>query len=330
MRVTLPGPGAYAALVLAGLTQAGEHEEAVMALVLKAAYDLVDDGNGVHDLVAAGDSARAALVLADEGCHLYTDANGAEHVVPAAAFAVASAGDPDHPGAAYFLLGAKRHYVADLSSPSTLDFDLVREADLALDKAFSDIVVEGLSQTTTGAAVTVDGSIWFVRAPETARRRDTDRNLFGWQGRTEPPRSTVLSQTYDRDHDGALPHGDTAVFNNVFRRSTGFSAPDGRNQAPLPSGGLVRVFLNQAATGAAAFAVRLPALAMAMRLRVYCGHGPDQAPRWRILPRPNLVPDTLVLRPQKRTAEILWRGRWPAALSPTDTYRAVELRGGGF
>jgi hypothetical protein len=327
MQVELPAPGAYAALVLAGSTQTGSQEHDVMAVVLKAAYDLVADAAGVLDLAPAADPDRAALVLADQGRHRYTDAHGVVHVIPPESLGVTGPGDP-HPGQAFFELDGVRHVVADLRPPESLDFDLVRESDLALDKARTDVVVEGLSHNTTGAAITVDGTTWLRRAAGTVLRDDTDRNLFGWQGRGEVPRRDVLSHSYRPATDGALPDGDTADFNNVYRRSTGFTTPGDRNRSPLPSGGLLRVFANPAATGVPMHTVRLPPLRMGCRLRIFCGHGPDRPPRWRIVPLADLVADTLVLRPERGAAEILWRGRWPAASAAADRYRAVQLRKG--
>lgn len=330
MLVDLPAPGAYAALVLAGLTQTGANEQAEMAVVLKAAYDMADDGSGVHDLVPAADPARAALVLADEGRHLYTTKSGNEFQVPAGAFGVEPPGS-QNPEKPYFDFGGSRHYIDELSPPESLEFDLVREADLALDKAVCDVVVESLAgPAPVSGAVRVDGAVWLTRSPETPTRRDTGRNLFGWQGRGEKPRSDVLADSYDQTTDGAIPTGDTADFNNVYRRSTGFHAPGSLDLTAVPAGALVEVFRNETATGTPAVVARLPGLVMGMRLRVYCGHGPDLAPRWRIVPRADLTPDTLVLRPAAGTAEILWRGHWPAALHPRDRYRAVQIRAGGF
>lgn len=329
MNVDLPTSGTHAALVLAGATQTGTVEAAEMAVVLKAAYDLIDDGAGVHDFVPAGDPDRSALVLSDQGTHLFTDASGT-HTIPPVAFGTESDDHPTHPGAAFFDHSGVRHYVNELAGAERLEFDLLREADLALDKARTDIVVEGLGGAAALGAVQVDGQTWLTRAATTPPARDTNRNLFGWQSRTEPPRQGVLSNTFDPATQGALPDGDTAVFNNVYRRSTGFATPGNRNTAALPSDALVEVFLNDTASGSPTFAARLPKLARAMRLRLFCGHGPDLAARWRILPRPDLTPDTLVLRPESRTAEVVWRGRWPAALASADRYRAVQIREGGF
>jgi hypothetical protein len=40
--------------------------------------------------------------------------------------------------------------------------------------------------------------------------------------------------------------------------------------------------------------------------------------------------DTLILRPQALTADILWRTSWPAAMEPEENYRKVQMRRGGF
>ena len=331
MLVDLPTSGTFDALVLSGVAQSGDEESAVLAVVLKAAYDLVDAGTGVHDMVPAADRMRAALVLQDEGTHLFTDANGV-HVLDPDAFGVEPA-DPEVPGSEdrpYFDLGVTRHFIGDLAAPEGLDFDLRREADVAIDKAEADLFVTGFNEPDTGGAVRVDGSTWLTRAAGNLGSLDPTRHLFGWHGRRESPRSLALASSYDPDVDGALPDGDTAAFNNAYRRSLGFSAPGSLDLGSVPAGALVEIFRNPAASGSPDFVVRLPDLTMGYRLRVYCGHGPDRARRWRIVPRGDLLPDTLLLRPGAASAEILWRGRWPANVHPQDRYRSVQIRAGGF
>ncbi len=315
MLIDLPTAGTFDALVLAGTLSDGSTEAEEMAVVLKAAYDLVDDGSGVRRFEPAADTSAADLVLADQGRYLYSDPDGTR-VIPAGDFGVDTTADPPR---AFLMLDGERVFVDDIVDDGDLDlvFDLQREADLALAKERTDVVVEGMAGVAD-AAVAIDEHLWLRRQSPAAPRFDVARNVFGWQGRDEQPR---------RD-DAA--DDDTIALGNAYRRTPGFNTPSSLNTAPLPSAVAVEVFGNATGTGTATIAARLPDLRMGLRLRVYCGHGPDEPPRWRIVPRPDLVPDTLVLRPDSFTAEICWRGRWPADLEPTDAYRSVQIRAGGF
>jgi hypothetical protein len=142
MIVELPGPRGFAAAVLAGLTQVSSTETPEMAVVLKAGYDLVEDEAGVHDLVLSGDPAGTAIVFEDSGRHLYTDGDGATHVIRADAFGTVPKDEPRE-GDRFFTHEGERVFIKDLAEPRKLAFDLTCEADIALDKLRADIVVEG-------------------------------------------------------------------------------------------------------------------------------------------------------------------------------------------
>jgi hypothetical protein len=323
MRVDLPTPGAYDALVLLGALSDADGSPEQMAVVLKAAYSLVDDGSGTHRMEPSTDPTAASLVLRDVGRHLYDDGTTTTEVPPEA-FGVdePDPAHPDDPPRRWFTVGATTHYVADVVADGDrhLLFDLMHEADLALAKQCTDVVVEGGGGAE--AAVEIAGETWLTRdfpvdpaADPDSHPADVTRNLFGWQARQEEPRSDA---------------SDWLALANVYRRTTGFQTPGDHNVGALPSGATVEVFDNAEGSGDPTLSVRLPDLHMGLRLRVYCGHGPDEAPRWRIVPRPDLVPDTLVLSPGDLTAEICWRQHWSLAGEETDAYRSVQIRAGGF
>jgi hypothetical protein len=343
MIVELPEPRSFGAAVVAGLTQASGTLRRQYAVILKAGYDLVAGGSGERRFVPANDPARSALVMADLGVNRYTEAGGTSHAIPASAFGVVPADDPadpdaDRPGARFFLFLGNRTFLDDLAAadpPEGLAFDLTREADTALDKARSDIVVEGFVAAAAGGAVLVDGEPWALRAAAVPGGLDTSRNLFGWHGKAEAGRGGGLDPDFEPTPEQPFPEDsgaplETAAFNNIYRRSAGFTTPGDRNTAALPSGGLVEVYQGTDTSGDPAFAARLPDLAIGVRLRVYCGHGPDEAARWRKVDLGALRPDTLILRPDQGTAEILWRTRWPADTEPQQRYRKVQLRREGF
>lgn len=285
MIVQLPPGPAHAAVALAGWTRAEADAPLVMsgAVVLKAAYDLVVDDEGVRRCVPAADATPAAIAFADEG-------------------------EP----------------VAD-------GYDLRREADTALEKAWTDVVVEGFTAGAAGGSVHVDGSQWLRRADVpltdiTPAGPDAARNLFGWLPKTAPPRALE-----DVDPD-VLLHRYDASFNNVLRRGGAFTQPGSHSDAPLPSGGRVEVFLtaDPGDDEEAAYAFVLPDLDRTARLRAYCGHGPDRAPHWRVVSDVPLTPDTLVVAPDSALATVVWRASWDWATVPADSWRKVQvLQGSG-
>jgi hypothetical protein len=326
MRVDLPTPGAYDALVLSGALSDAPNASAQMAVVLKAAYDLVEDGTGTRRMEPAADRA-AALVLADEGRYLYPnpehdptspDPDIPEKVeIPGPDFGFVK--NADDTKRFFFMLGGAQHWIEDAGDDLVYDFK--RESDLALAKQRTDVVVVGGGGAE--AAVRIAGNTWLTRSfpvdPATdpdSHPPDVTRNLFGWQARQEEPRSDDMS--------------DWVALANAYRRTTGFQTPGDRNVVELPSGATVELFANAAGSGDPTLSVRLPDLEMGLRLRVFCGHGPDEAPHWRIVPREDLVPDTLVLRPEDQTAEICWRRHWSLTGERIDAYRSVQIRAGGF
>jgi hypothetical protein len=221
---------------------------------------------------------------------------------------------------------ADEQVIRDLEG-TVVGFEPVREADTALEKERTDVVVEGHVAGFSGGTVRVDGEDWMVRDGPGVTSPDTARNLFGWLARGEEPRAVG-------DEDTALLPGSNlpetyhAGINNVHRRGGPFRTPGDRNRAPLPSGATVEIFTTPGPTGDA-YAFTLPDLTLSARLRAYCGHGSDEAPYWRIVATLPLVPDTLVVAPDEDRATVLWRARWDHALQPADRWRAVQILAGG-
>lgn len=201
-------------------------------------------------------------------------------------------------------------------------FDLVAEADTALEKARTDVVVEGRLAGATGGEVRIDGAVWLRRADTGDTTRDLGRHLFGRLPRSDAPRRSDAT-----DFDPAaspLPATYSPAYNNMYRRGGAFSTPGDRNTAALPSAGLVEVFRTPDASDAP-FTVRLPDLALRARLRAWCGHGPDEPPFWQLVDEVEPVPDTLVLAPDAGTASVVWRGGWRSDLVPVDRWRSIQV-----
>lgn len=203
--------------------------------------------------------------------------------------------------------------LADWTGPDGAFRGPVDEADIALEKAFADIVVEGFVAAGTGGAVTVDDALWLERRWDAALQGDVASHLFGRQSRVEPPRRPVMAAV---DPVTGLPGGYSAGFNNLTRRTPGFLRH--HNRMALPPGGVVAI------AGAAEYRFRLPQDRLRARIRWWSGQCPDRPERWALDPV-SLAADTLVVTPAAHRATVLWRGRWPWANHPADSYRAVEI-----
>jgi len=322
MLVETPATGAFGAAVIAGTPGGPGPSAARFGVVMKAAYDLVPGGSGgsaPRTMVQVEDPDRAAIVFADAGVMTFVSQPPAPAIsatVTPADFTVKpwpTASDPDGQ-----VLAVAGHEFAvpeiAASDHQQLSFDVTYEADVALAKNRTDIVVTGFVTATDAGAVVVNGAPWLRRTPPPTGDADSARNLFGFQPRTAAPRDSAV--------------GDSRDFANYHRRGDGFSAPG--NGPPLPAGALVEIYQDSDISGAADYAFRLPDLSHGARLRVYCGHGPDVAPHWRIVPLADPRPDTLIVHPATHRAEILWRTDFAADLAPADTYRKIQIRQGGF
>lgn len=314
MQIRTPDPARDAAALLMGRA-AGAGGDPQMAVVLKAAYDLVADGAGPRRMKSAADPARSAVVMADLGVTRFTARDGVPpiigRVVGPADFSVR----PGPPEAQILTVDGQVFPLADIAADDTgandqdLSFDLTSEADTALQKDRADIIVTGFG--TQEGTVRVDGATWLTRNPALPFAPDADagRNLFGFQPRLGAPRRGQA--------------GDLAAFTAFHRRGGIFG--DAGTGVALPSGGLVEIFRSLDTSGAADYALRLPDLGRVARLRVYCGHGPDTPPRWRKVALGPMRPDTLILHPGSNRAQILWRCHWAADLEPEDRYRSIQI-----
>lgn len=150
MSVELPRGAPLGALPLRAWTKRTGEPAAVLrdVLVLRGAYDLVDDGDGPQRMVAVADPVRTAPRLADDG-----------DVLPGG----------DLPPEDFDL-----HAEADTAAEK-------ERADLIVLGTLP-------SDPSAGGSVHVDGEEWLHRAHTLDRGRDRGRNLFGVLGRNEPPR----------------------------------------------------------------------------------------------------------------------------------------------
>ena len=283
-------------------------------VVVKAAYTLTDDGSGNRSMTPASDPLLHQIVYTDTGDFLFED-GGNLHVIPASALRTL----PD--GSKEFDFGGVAHPASALDGFVT-DY----EADIGIEKSRVDIVVEGhVPNPASGGSITINGILWTSRTTTATATGDSAIHLFGRHAKGVSGRtvSTIIAPV------GSLPGGYTPLFNNYYRRSSGFTV-HGSAATNLPSGGTVRVFQTADQSDAPyTFALPNPFI-MSARYRTYCGHGPDKAPRWNTGPVITLRADTLIIRPASHSAIILWRGSWPYADEPADTYRKVQIIEGAF
>jgi hypothetical protein len=212
--------------------------------------------------------------------------------------------------------------VPKVENGKTVGFTLQVEADIALEKDRSDIVVEGWVVADQGGTLQVNGVTWMTRAAGAPVVGDAGQHLFGWHGRNEDKRAlgaTGWTPTLPAD---LLPPDYTARFNNFHRRSPGFSGVIANT--PLPKGGTVQIH-RKADQSDVPYRFFLPTEAFSARLRTCSGHCPDRPTRWAIADVVPLVPDTLIINPAANRASVIWRGGWDWAQYPTDSYRAVEI-----
>ena len=216
------------------------------------------------------------------------------------------------------------------ADPQQCNVDLIYESDFVLEKEKVDILVQGFLGPDSDGCVKVDHEIWLRRInpthsdasepgePPPFRAVDIQRNLFGLHGRTESGRrlgSGTLAS--------GLPSNYSAMFNNFYRRSSGFSAP--QLQASLPSAGLVEIFHHANGHGVPAYALRLPATKFKARLRVAGPDCPDQPKRWAVAALLDLKADTLILRPEAHQAEMVWRAGWSWNDVEPSRFRGVQI-----
>lgn len=292
MNIQLPDPKSYGGAVLSGWTVEAENGPETLsgAVIVKAAYDITGAPNATGSMVRSTDSSRFAIAFEDIGTKTIDTKNNS---------------DPE--------------------DDVVTAFAYRRDSDIALQKARVDIAVAGWGGN--GAAISgqvrIDNAIWLSRASN-AHETDDDHglkdikaNLFGWHARGEDGRKLDVPDTFEpkfpelpTDVPDTLPPKYVPVFNNFFRRNTpAFSAIAVSQAQALPSGKTVKV--TQTSSGSdTVFSFVLPQLAMKARLRAWCGDCPDKPERWCIKQMIALTPDTLIIDPVTRRAEILWRGRF--------------------
>lgn len=316
MIIETPQPSVYSAAPLMG-TLNKEGGPLGMAVVMKAAYNLVADGDDPWQMDAVVDPTRSAIVMADRGITRFTAPGINRRIISPQNYKIQN-------GDQVLVVDGRGFSLKKIKNDEhmKIDFDLTYEADTALAKAHADIVVLGrfIPPSGQGAVVVNDKTgdkTWLTRSPPLPDTSDADmtRNLFGF----EPRQGTAREGERKSFRDFASMHRrKSAVFEDKITHSQ------------LPSGGLVKIYRRTDTAGEPDYALRLPDLDQGIRLRVYCGHGPDAAPRWRKVNLGLMRPDTLIVDPSEDQAAILWRHDWPADLEPTDRYRKVQIRAGGF
>nr|WP_298248526.1 hypothetical protein [uncultured Halomonas sp.] len=318
MIIETPQPTVYSAATLMGtLNKKGGPQG--MAVVMKAAYRLVSDGASPRQMDAIADTAQSAIVMADHSTARFT----ASKISPPIIKRIINPEDyviqGENPEVQVLAVDGHEFTLKKINNDPdmTIDIDVTYEADTALSKSRADIIVLGFISASGEGAVVVDGSPWMTRTPPLPDSPDADmtRNLFGF----EPRQGTSRQDEAD----------DFSAFASMHRRGPGVFVDPGTG-AGLPSRKLVEIYQRSDTTGDPDYALRLPDLEQGIRLRVYCGHGPDEAPYWRKVNRGLMQPDTLIVDPGAHWAVILWRCHWPADLEPMDRYRKVQIHAGGF
>jgi hypothetical protein len=338
MIVQAPDNQVYGSALVSGWSQNGS-ETLRIAVILKAAYNLVGPSGSIRQMQPVDLPVRVGIVYEDLGQYRYEDLGGVTHVLETNELMIVGKdenGDPvpdrfssDKIGKKYFSVNGLDVFVEDIiAQPSeNLLFDVQREADIALEKARTDIVVEGYRFGTTDGAVVVDGAPWMIRAATTPLGLDTSRNLFGYQPRLDDDRAIPVAADFVPAAGDKLPPEYSGIFNNFYWRSDDFTTPLNRNLSPLPSTGQVDIFKAADLSGDA-YSFTLPDLDLTARYRFHDGTLPDHAHCWRTTELGAMRPDTLIVEPDTNRATILWRVNWDAAAQPFEAYRRVEITQG--
>lgn len=337
MIVQVPDNQVYGSALVSGWTQGGSTETLLMAVVLKAAYDIAPDGAGGQMLVPTEDETRVEIIYQDDGTFRYTSPASNIHVIPPDAFGTVEVDDdanvtpsnfdPSDKGKLFFAFGSSNLLVEVESANHDFEFDLEYEADIALEKARADVVVRGYmpdaSTNPVDGSVRVDNVGWLTRNA-VLRLRDTSRNLFGFQPRMEASRKIDVDADFVPSEGNLLPPNYSSSFNNFHRSSAGFTFAVA---AQLPSGGLVEVH-KTADQSDTAYSFTLPGLDLTARYRFHDGTLPDHEHCWRTSEVGPMRPDTLIVEPDDNRATILWRVSWVAAAQPFAAYRRIEITQG--
>ena len=310
-----------------------------MAVVMKSAYDLSKDSENIWQMKAVADPERSAIVMEDRGLEYFTKRSSnklirrlisQDNYVP----------DPNKPKELSLRVDGEKYLLSTINNTQqmSISFEVAYEADTALAKEKADIIVLGFVAkdelnavelleeiNSNKSEVFVDDDVWLTRDPISSSAiidNDMERNLFGFEPRTSAVRWLNFNQQKYQ----------TAA--SMHRR--GLSVFKGGNiETQLPSAAVIKIYqgpqINDTESKKKAdFILQLPALEQGIRLRVYCGHGPDEAPYWRKVNLGLMRPDTLIVEPSKQQAVILWRCHWNADLEPMEHYRKVQIRQGGF
>lgn len=299
MKIELPQSRPYAALFAVGSRLSGTQVEVIGSIIVKAGYLLTATGGSpTHAMQLNPDAAASAIVMTDQGT---IDSNG---------------------------------------------MDVTREADIAPYKPVSDIVVEGFVSdlAAKSAEVKVANASWLTRDlgnPPLSNfyLADRNRNLFGYQPRSLAPRkgeagnplTEPVPDPFDPDEfdgpDSAVLLGDIVGYSNralnFHRRGGGFAATASVSGA-LTAGQRIAVLKD----GSEKFSVTLAHPPLTALYRTYCGTGPDKPPYWTRIRLGVMRADTLILRPEPGSAEVLWRSVWAWDDEPKDSYRAIRVSEG--
>jgi hypothetical protein len=251
---------------------------------------------------------------------------------------------------------ASKVRVMDEGSIGSDGMSVTREADTAPFKPVPDIVVEKFlaDLDKTGAELRVDNTLWLTRVEDINADgvanaadlaglgplgiADRSRHLFGYQPRNENPRKSEAGspptapipdppKPPDFPLRGTTHLGDIAGYDNralnFHRRGGGFAA------SAAVSGALTagqRITVRKAETEK--FSVTLKHPTLTALYRIYCGSGPDTPPYWKRIRLGVMRADTLILRPDLHSAEVIWRAVWRWADEHVDRYRAVRVSEG--
>ncbi len=340
MIVQVPDNQLYGSALISGWTQSGSSETLRLAVVLKAAYLIVPDGAGGRVLEPTKDETDVQIIYEDVGAFKYTTPADEIEIIPPSSFGTVEVDEddnvtppefaPSNKGEAFFEFDGSNFLVDGLTAAHKFEFDLEYEADIAIEKARTDIVVKGFVSDTGDGALQVDGDAWLRRAAPPEHTIDETKNLFGLQPKTENGRS-LANTNFTFTDENRLPSNFSSEFNNFYRRSTGYSTPDNRVADPLSSHALVEIFgvadpdRNATPPDVPSYIFTLPDLNRAARYRFHDGTLPDHEHCWRTAEIGPMRADTLIVAPDNDRATVLWRASWSANEKPLDSYRRVEI-----
>ena len=173
-------------------------------------------------------------------------------------------------------------------------------------------------------SIVVDGNLWMLRLKDqVTSSADSQKNLFGYHSKSErhlaQKPATLTPFDFDEFYAKYVP--DMASF---YKRGVGFSTPGNRNLKPLSAESIISIHRTSDQSDTP-YSFVLPDFTLSAQLRIFCGHGADEARFWRKVDLGPVAIDTLIVNPDINSATMIWRASWLWDGYPTEDYRKIQI-----